>query len=143
MPRAHDLEILLAREDELHRPARLHRQFHGDRLDVRLHLVAETGAHARRDATELRHWDAERFANIGLDAKHRLIGRPQRDPAGCVDLRERAARLERHMRLRLRGVVPLDHHLGLRPRRGVALGEIGARADVAAASGVENLEVGV
>ena len=76
MARAHRLEIFLPAQDELHRPSRLHRKQHHQRLDVRFHLVAEAGADTRRQTTQLRHRQAKRFAHARLDPEYRLVGRP-------------------------------------------------------------------
>ncbi len=112
MARPHRLEVFLAREDQAHRAPRLHRQQHDDRLDVRLHLVAEAGADARRQAAQPGHRQAERLADARLDAEHRLVRRPQRDPAAGLDLGERAARA------RARGApAPASGRSTRRPRR--------------------------
>ena len=97
------LKILDARQNEPHRPLRLQRQHDRDRLDMRFHLVAEAAADARRQAAQPRHWQQQALADIGLHAKHGLIGRPKRNPAGGIDVSERSAGLDRQMGLRLRG----------------------------------------
>jgi hypothetical protein len=142
MARPHRLEILLTRQDHSHRPARLHRQQHHRRLDVRLHLVAEAGADARRQAAQLGHRQAERFADARLHAKNRLVRRPQRDAARGLDLGQGADRLQRDVRLGLGGEGRLDDGVAAGPRRvDVAAAELGARAQVAVGAGVEDLDV--
>ena len=142
MARAHRLEILGPVEDQLHRPAGPECQLDDERLDVRLHLVAEAGADLGREAAQFRHRQLQRFADIGLDPEHRLVGRPQGDPALAIDLRQRADRLDGEMRLGRRLEVALDDHVAVRPGSvDIAFRQLGLRGDIAAADGRKDLEI--
>ena len=142
MARAHHLEIFLAREDHLHRALRLQRERRNDRLHVRLHLVAERPADARGQAANAGHRDAERLGDAGLHPEHGLVGRPDGESPLRIDFRERAAGLERDVRLGLGLEVVLEHDVRLaKSPLDVALGELGAGAQVALAAGIEDLEV--
>ena len=142
MARAHHLEILGPVEDQLHRPAGLERQLHSERLDMGLHLVAEAGADLGREAAQLRHRQLQALADIGLDAEHRLVGRPQGDPAGRIDFGKSADRLDGEMRLGRRFVVAFDDDVAVRPGAvDIAFGQFGLRGDIAAADGGKDLEI--
>ena len=117
MAHAHHLEILLAVENQLHRAAALQRKRHADRLHVRLGLVAEARADARREAPHARHRQLQALADACLHAEHRLVGRPEADAAVGVDLGKRTAGLERNVRLRRRLEPVLDDHVAFAPRR--------------------------
>lgn len=143
MARANGLEVFLAAQDQLHRPPRLHRKQHHQRLDVRLHLVAEAGADTRCQAAQLRHRQAKRFAHARLDPEDRLIGRPQRYPARRVDLCQGAARLQRQVGLGLGLEMVLDDQIAAGPGAlDVALQVRRARTQVALGAGVEHPRIG-
>ena len=142
MARANHFEILFARQDQLDRPFRLHRQQDDDRLNMRLHLVAEAGADLRRQAAQSRHRQPKRFRDIGLHAEYRLVGRPQRDAAVGIHLRERAARFERDMRLRLGLIARFENQVALAPAAfDIAFLKTGARTKIGVRSRVEYLDV--
>ena len=90
---AHGFEVFFAAENQLDGLTRLHRQQHDHRLHVGFHFVAKASAYAWCEATQFGHGQAQRLAHIGLHAKHRLVGRPQRDAPGRIDLGQCAAGL--------------------------------------------------
>ena len=136
MPQTNHLEIFFAAQDHLNRSAGRERQRGGHALDVHLHLVAEAAANPRRHATNLRHRQAERVADIGLNAKHRLICRPNGDAAGGIDLSQGPTGFDSDMRLRLSLEFVLNDDVALRPSGiDIALGKPAFPGEIATAFG--------
>ena len=139
---ADHLEILLAAQRHLDRPAGGAGERGGGGLHGLLHLAAEGAAHLRGDAAQLGHRKPERIGDEGLDVEHRLVGRPDGDLAVGIDLGQRRARLHIGVALRLGLVAPLDDRRAALPGRShVALDDLDDRHRVAVAVGLEDLDV--
>ncbi len=124
-------EHVLARHRHLHRLARLLRQPDGQGLEIDHGLAAEAAADLGRRHADLRGIDAEEPAAEAAHLEVTLGGRPDLDLAVLGGGRQRRVRLDIALVHGLRGVVLLDHHLGLgEGRLGVALLELDALGDV-------------
>ena len=109
---------------------------------MRLHLVAECAADPGGEAANARHRYAEPLGHACLHPENRLVGGPDGKAPLRVHFRERTAGLERDVCLGLRLEVMLEHQVRFAQAAvDIALGELGARAQVSPAAGVEDLEV--
>jgi len=114
-------QLLLARRDDLHRPAALPGEEGGDVLDADPQLAAEAAPDARHHHADLRGRDPEDLGERVLDLERELGVRPYRDLAGAVPRRHRRARLR----------VALMHHPGAEPVLEDAVGLLEAALHVA------------
>ena len=76
-------ELLVAREDELHRPLGRARERRDVALEVEVALRAEAAAEQRHDHADVRLRDPERVRDPGARGVGDLRGRPDRDRSPC------------------------------------------------------------
>ena len=93
------VEHLLARVEDLHRPARLHRQLrHAELERERIALAAERAAEQRLDHAHLALRQPEHARQLAVHVMRDLRRAPDREVAVRVDARDRAVRLDGHVR---------------------------------------------
>ncbi len=96
------VENFLARERDLHRPPRDHRELGDDDLVVEgIALAAEAAAVRRGDDAYVRGRKAEGFSERAVDVVRRLRGRPERELVVGVEVSDRRVLLHRQVRVAL------------------------------------------
>ena len=118
VPAAVDVEDLLARQRELHRPAgELGQLARRDLVGERIELAAEAAADGRGDHADVRLRHVQDLAEQAMHVVRRLGRRPQRELAVGAPLRHRGVLLHGQVRIALEEEHVLAHEVRLGERR--------------------------
>ncbi|MDE0148113.1 MAG: hypothetical protein OXM58_07045 [Rhodospirillaceae bacterium] len=128
MTPAHRHEVFLPGQRQLDRPAGRPGEMGDQRLDRDAGLAAERAADRRRDDADLRHRQVEGPRQGRLHLVDRLVGGPDGQLAGAVELGNRGDRFQIDVRLGRHLVDALDDDIAIGPGRlDVAFAELLAR----------------